>query len=212
MKGYSFKCLWATLPKIGTCNVEICTRIATFMAAMARMERIWKINISLQVKLKLSVPDHPLSLWDFDTSGWGRKKDPGVEKKILEKSLPHFLLGAQNHYVGSKIKRIVDRQESLSATTKRRNRSWFRHGITHSARRSRKALLRVDTVGDGKRKAGQVSRIERIWQCWNSWERLTSSWRTLSDSTTLRFLQRLNVKGLMNIENKTSGPKRTMYE
>lgn len=47
----SFKYLRAALSKDGTCNAEIHTPITT--TANARLERIWKNNISFHTKLKL---------------------------------------------------------------------------------------------------------------------------------------------------------------
>ena len=38
----SFKYLGATLCKDGTCSAEVCIRIAAAMAAMARLNRIWR--------------------------------------------------------------------------------------------------------------------------------------------------------------------------
>ena len=50
----SFKYLGATLCKDGTCSVEVRIRIASAMAAMARLKRIWQCNtISFASKLKL---------------------------------------------------------------------------------------------------------------------------------------------------------------
>ena len=50
----SFKYLGITLCKDGTCSVEVRTRIASAMAAMARLNRIWRCNnISFASKLKL---------------------------------------------------------------------------------------------------------------------------------------------------------------
>ena len=40
----SFKYLGATLCKDGTCSAEVCIRIASAMAAMARLNRIWQCN------------------------------------------------------------------------------------------------------------------------------------------------------------------------
>ena len=37
----SFKYLGAILCKDGTCSAEVCIRIASAMAAMARLDRIW---------------------------------------------------------------------------------------------------------------------------------------------------------------------------
>ena len=51
----SFKYLGATLSKDGTGTAEIRIRIATATAAMARLDRVWKSNISFQTKLRLYV-------------------------------------------------------------------------------------------------------------------------------------------------------------
>ena len=50
----SFKYLGATLCKDGTCSVEVCIRIASAMAAVARLNRIWWSNaIIFASKFKL---------------------------------------------------------------------------------------------------------------------------------------------------------------
>ena len=50
----SFKYLEATLCRDGTCSAEICIKIASVMAAMARLNRIWWCNtISFASKFKL---------------------------------------------------------------------------------------------------------------------------------------------------------------
>ena len=50
----SFKYLGASLCKDGTCSAEVCIRIASAMAAMARLNGIWRCNtISFTHKFKL---------------------------------------------------------------------------------------------------------------------------------------------------------------
>ena len=41
----SFKYLPAMLCKVGTCSAEVCIKIASAMAAVARLNRIWRCNI-----------------------------------------------------------------------------------------------------------------------------------------------------------------------
>ena len=46
----------ATLCKDGTCSAEVCIRIASAMAAMARLKRIWRCNtISFASKVRLYI-------------------------------------------------------------------------------------------------------------------------------------------------------------
>ena len=50
----NFKYVGATLCKDGTCSAEVCIRIASAMAAMVRLHRIWRSNtISCASKFKL---------------------------------------------------------------------------------------------------------------------------------------------------------------
>ena len=50
----SFKYIGATLCEDGTCSAEVCIRIAAAMAAVARLNRIWRCNtISFTSKFKL---------------------------------------------------------------------------------------------------------------------------------------------------------------
>lgn len=51
----SFKYLEANLSKDGTCSAEILTRIITATEEMARVEMIWKSNISIHIKFKLDI-------------------------------------------------------------------------------------------------------------------------------------------------------------
>ena len=67
----SFKYLGATLGKDGTCSTEVRVRIASAMAAMARLNRIWHcntINFNTQVQA-VQFSCHlrsPLRLWNMD--------------------------------------------------------------------------------------------------------------------------------------------------
>ena len=50
----SFKYLGATLCKDGTCSAEVCIRVASAVAAMAILNRIWRCNtISFANKFKV---------------------------------------------------------------------------------------------------------------------------------------------------------------
>ena len=50
----SFKYLGATLCKDGTCSAKVRTRVASAMAAVARLNRIWRCNtISFASKFNL---------------------------------------------------------------------------------------------------------------------------------------------------------------
>ena len=62
----SFKYLGVTLCKEGTCSAEVCIRVASAMAAMARLNRIWRCStnqLRMQVQaLLVSCHLHP-PLW-----------------------------------------------------------------------------------------------------------------------------------------------------
>lgn len=62
-----------------------------------------------------------------------------------------------NDYVCSKVKSVMVQYESLLAIIKCWNMS---HGITTSARPSCKALLKVDTSGNGNAKAGHMTSVD----------------------------------------------------
>ena len=88
----SFKYLGATLCKDGTCSAEIRIRIASAMAAMARLNKIWRCNtISFANKFKLfnSLVTYILlygcETWTLLTDSEKKKKDPGFQNQVPEK-------------------------------------------------------------------------------------------------------------------------------
>ena len=96
----SFKYLGATLCKDGTCSAETRIRIASVMAAVARLNRVWQSNtISFTSKFKLykslvtSILLFVCETWtlpaDFERK---KKKDPDVQKQVPEETSPHVPL------------------------------------------------------------------------------------------------------------------------
>ena len=100
----SFKYLGETLCKDGTRSAEIHSRIASAMAAMAKLNRIWWHNtISFASKFKLHKSLVTPIFYGCET--WTlladcEKKDPGFQNQVTEETSPHLLLGAQDQRLG----------------------------------------------------------------------------------------------------------------
>ena len=93
----SFEYLGTTLYKDGTCSAEVHIRIASAVAAMARLNRIRRCNTaSLASKFKLC-KSLVTSILLYGCETWtplaDRKKDPGFSNMSLRKLLPISHLG-----------------------------------------------------------------------------------------------------------------------
>ena len=109
----SFKYLGTTLCKDGTCSAKVRTRVASAMAAVARLNRIWRCStISFASKFKLykslvtSILLYGCETWTmfFD---W-RKRIQAFETKCLRKSLRmSYLEHKTNDWVQIKINSLV---------------------------------------------------------------------------------------------------------
>jgi hypothetical protein len=134
----NFKYLGATLSKDGTCTTEIRIRIATATAAMARLTKIWKSNISFSTKYKL-FKSLVLSILLYGCETWTlladtEKRIKAFETKCLRKLLRiSYLEHKTNDYVRSKVRSYVGPQESLLSTVKRRKLAWFGHVNRHDS-------------------------------------------------------------------------------
>lgn len=112
----------------GTCKTEIRTWIATTTAAMARLERIWKSNISFHTKFNL-YKSLVISIllygsWTLLIGAEGRIQ--ASQNKYFSKLLSiTYWEHKHNDHVRSKVKNLVVRQESLLVTIKYRKMSWF---------------------------------------------------------------------------------------
>ena len=102
----SFKYLGASLCEDDTCSAEIRIRIASAMAAMARLNRIWRFNtISFASKFKLykslvtSTLLYGCETWTLLAEP--EKRDPGFRNQAQEKTSPHLLLGSQDQRLGA---------------------------------------------------------------------------------------------------------------
>ena len=96
----SFKYLGATLCKNGTCSVEVRIRIASAMAAMVKLNRIWRSNtISFVSKVKMtkclvtSILLYGCLTWTL-LADW--RKNPGFQNKENDETCPYLSFGAQD--------------------------------------------------------------------------------------------------------------------
>ena len=96
----SFRYLGKTLCKDGTCSAEICIRIASAMAAVARLSRICATPSALHASSNCtSLFVTTILLCGCET--WtlladSEKKGPGFWKQLPEETSPHFLFGTQD--------------------------------------------------------------------------------------------------------------------
>ena len=116
----SFEYLGATLCKAGTCSAEVRIRIASAMAAMARLNRIWRCNaISFASKFQLYIVTSIL-LYGCET--WTllvdyERRTQAFEAKCMRTLLRIFYLEHKtNGCVRSKINFLVGPQEPHLAT------------------------------------------------------------------------------------------------
>ena len=119
----SFEYLGITMCKDGTWTAEIPIRIASAMAAMARLNRIWRNNIiSFASKFKLC-KSLVTSILLFGCETWtlladsGKKMIQAFETKCLRKLLCiSHLEHKTDEWVRSKINFLVGSQKPLRAT------------------------------------------------------------------------------------------------
>ena len=179
-KGYkldevtSFKYLRATLCKDSTCSAEVCIRIASAVAAMARLNRIWQCNtihLCKQVQA-LQVPSYyhsPLQLWNIDPAYWLWDKDPGFQNQVLEETSPHLLLGAQGQWLSAAQDQLPCDSSGISSSKCQRDRNLHGSSILHAMAASLKPSFRApwrvcNTMVSGEN-AGRTSKSGHICQC-----------------------------------------------
>ena len=102
----SFNYLGATPCKDGTCSAEVRIRIASTMAAMARLNRIWQCNtISSASKFKLyrslvnTILLYGCETWTLLADS--EKKVPGFRNQVHEETSPYLLPGAKDQRLGA---------------------------------------------------------------------------------------------------------------
>ena len=135
----SFKYLGAALCKDGTCSSEVHIRIASAMAATARLNKMWHCNtISFASKFRLyKALVTSFLLYGYET--WTLLFD--FEKRIqafkticLRKLLRiSYLEHKTNDWVWNKINFLVGPQELLLATVKRHKPAWFGHATPQNS-------------------------------------------------------------------------------
>ena len=133
----SFKCLGATLCMDGTCLAEICIRIASAMAVVARLGGSGSATPSILqtssscTSLVMSILLYGCKTWTLladlggEKKGKKRKKTQAFKTTCLGKLVCIFYLEHKTtDWVWSKIKFLVGPQEPLLATVKRRKLTW----------------------------------------------------------------------------------------
>ena len=153
----SFKYLGATLSKDGTCTEEIRIRIATATAAMARLNRVWRSNISFTSKYKLyrvlvvSILLYGCETWTLLADS--ERRIQAFETKCLRRLLN---ISYREHKTNEFVRRLtyvlVGHQEPLLAVVKRRKLEWFGHVTRHNT--LSKTILQ-GTVEGGRRRGRQ---------------------------------------------------------
>ena len=173
----SFKYLGATLTKDGTCKTEICIWMVIATAAMARLTRVWKSNISFWTKLKLykslviSILLYGCETWTLLTET--ERRIQVFENKCLRKLLcTYYWEHKTNEYVQKKAKSLVGQQEPLLSTVKWWKLTWFGHVAWHDG------LCKTVMQGTVK------GRCRWGWQC-KTWSDNVKVWK---DMSALQFL------------------------
>ena len=199
----SFKYLGATLTKDGTCKTEIHIWIATATAAMARLTRVWKSNISFQTNFKLykslviSILLYWCETWTLLTET--ERRIQVFENKCLKKLLCIcYWEHNTNEYVWNEAESLMGQQEPLLSTVKWWKLAWFGHVTWHDG------LWKTVMQGiiKGGCRWGQQCKTwldnVKVWMDMSALQLLTAttdtaSWSRLSAyAPALRFPQQLN--------------------
>ena len=145
----SFKDLGATLCKDGTRSAEVHIRIASAMAAMVRLNRIWRCNtISFTSKFKLykslltSILLYGCETWILIADS--EKKDPGFWNQVPEETSPHLLLTTQDQQLNADQDQVF-RGSTGIFSGKRWKLAWFGHVACHDS--LSKTILQGTLVG-----------------------------------------------------------------
>ena len=196
----AFKYLGVTLSKEGTSAQEIRIRIATATAAMARLNRVWKSNISFRTKYKLfkslvvSILLYGCETWTLLAESESRIQ--AFETKNLRKLLRiSYKEHKTNEYVRSLVRTLVGPQEPLLATVKRRKLAWFGHVTRHDS--LTKTILQGTVEGARRRGRPRKNWTDNI----KEWTNMTmpdlvtkttnrSQWRRLTFSAAHRSPRR----------------------
>ena len=148
----SFKCPGASfLQKNGTCSAEVRIRIASAMAAMTRINRIWRCNtISFASRFK---PHESLvtSILIYGCEAWtlladSEKKDPGLRNHAPEKTSLHLLFEHKtNDWMQSELNFIVGPRDLFWQLS--RDGNLHGSGMSHATTPSPKSSFRAPWSG-----------------------------------------------------------------
>ena len=201
-----FKYLGATLSKDGTCSKEIRTRIALATAAMARLTRMWRSDISFQTKYKL-YRSLVVSILLYGCEAWTLHADTERRIQAFEYKCWRRLLKISyrehktNDFVKNMVESFVGPQEPLLATVKYRKMKWFAHVTRHDS--LCKTILQGTVEGGRRRGRPRKSWTDNI----KTWTGLAApellavaadrpAWRRLSASSAHRSPQRPSGHGI----------------
>ena len=134
----SFEYFRATLSKDGTCRAEIRIQIATATAVMARLNSMWKSNISFQTKFQLfrllvvSILLYRYETWTLLVDN--KRRIQAFETKCLRKLL---CISYKEHKtrpitVRSSVKSLMDPREPLLAIVRQWKVAWFGCVMRHN--------------------------------------------------------------------------------
>ena len=176
----SFKYLGATLTKDGTCKTEIHIQIAVVTAAMARLTRVWKCNISFQTKFKLYKSlVISILLYGCETGHFLLRQKEGYRHLRINAWESSFISPTGSirpmnmNLCGTKSKVLWDNRNLSSPLLSGRSSHGLAmsHNMTAYAKLSCKALLKADAGRDDNIRLGQTtSKCGWTCQCHNSWQ------------------------------------------
>ena len=135
----SFRYLGALITKDGSCRKDILARIAQAMAAMSKLDEIWKCNrLSFKTKLRLyRTLVIPILLYGCES--WTLNADTAKRLEAFEMEGYRRLLHISwtehktNEFVCRKVVDLAGDQESLLSIVKRRKLTWFGHVTRHNS-------------------------------------------------------------------------------
>ena len=188
------------------CSKEIRTRIALATAAMARLTRMWRSDISFQTKYKL-YRSLVVSILLYGCEAWTLHADTERRIQAFEYKCWRRLLKISyrehktNDFVKNMVESFVGPQEPLLATVKYRKLKWFAHVTRHDS--LCKTILQGTVEGGRRRGRPRKSWTDNI----KTWTGLAApellavaadrpAWRRLSASSAHRSPERPSGHGI----------------
>ena len=187
----SFKNMGAILRKDGFCSAQVRIRIAPAMAAVAKLNKVWRCNtISFKSKFKL-YKSLVISILLYGCEICERKKDRCFRNQVPEETSPHLLREAQDQRLGAEQDQLPCGSTGTSSDNCQETetcmvRACYTPRQPLSKKKKKKTSLRAPwRMGDavvGRINAGRIT-SKSGHPC--SQEPLTKDWKMISDESSL---------------------------